>query len=224
MMRPEFASFMRYPNQRKVPYLSKARSRRRSPVYLMLLLLLSGFPALAKTDVDFDPNVDTSKYKSFAFVGGVRNLVMLPVDPDVLDIQIHRLVTRELTKKGLREVQPGQSPDLVVRYWASASQQVNPANMGDWGPYNAYIGSYWAPMYDAVSAGSGRENTLLIDLIDQRTKNLAWRLYLTRKFSNADKDWKKADEEFTKAFESYPPSEKEKEAKRKERAAYSAKN
>jgi Domain of unknown function (DUF4136) len=224
MMRLELASFMCCRKQGRMGHSRKTPSRSKSLTYLILMLLLAAFPALAKIDVDFDPNVDTSKYKSFAFVGGVKNLVMLPVDPDVLDIQIHHLVTRELTKKGLREVQPGQNPDLVVRYWANTSQQVNPMNMGDWGPYNAYIGSYWAPMYDAVSASSGKENTVLIDLIDPRSKNLAWRLYLTRKFSNADKDWKKADEEFAKAFESYPPSEKEKEAKRKERAAYSAKN
>ena len=190
---------------------------------LVLLLSLSALPVLAKTDVDFDPNLDFSKYKTFVFLGGVKNLTMLPVDPEVLDNQVHRAVTRELAQKGLREVQVGQTPDLVIRYWANASQQVNVTNMGDWGPYSSYIGSDWAPMYDAVSAGSRKENSLLVDLIDPRTKNLVWRLYLTRKFSSADKDWKKADEEITKAFESYPPSDKEREAKRRERAAHAPK-
>jgi hypothetical protein len=53
-------------------------------------------------------------------------------------------------------------------------------------------------------------------LIDPRSKALAWRVYLIRKITNPDKDWKKPDEEFTKGFESYP-SEKETEAKKKER-------
>jgi len=193
-----------------------------SKTYFLLVLLfsLTVLPLLAKTDVDFDPNLDFSKYKTFAFLGGVKNLMMLPVDPEVLDNQVHRAVTRELARKSLREVQAGQNPDLVIRYWANASQQVDVTNMGDWGPYSPYIGSYWGPMYDAVSASSRKENSLLIDLIDPRTKNLVWRLYLTRKFSSADKDWKKADEEITKAFESYPPSDKEREAKRRERAAH----
>jgi hypothetical protein len=224
MIRVEFASPRHSPNHQRVHFSRKAQSPGKSLAYVILMLLLAALPVLAKVDVDFDPSADSSKYKSFAFVGGVKNLVMLAVDPDVLDIQIHRMVTRELTKKGLREVQASQNPDLVVRYWANTSQQVNPTSMGDWGPYSAYISSYWSPMYDAVSASSGKANTLLVDLIDPRTKNLAWRLYLTRKFSNADKDWNKADEEFAKAFESFPPSEKEKEAKLKERAAYSAKN
>jgi hypothetical protein len=32
-------------------------------------------PLLGKVTVDFDPNVDFSKYKTFAYIGGVENLV-----------------------------------------------------------------------------------------------------------------------------------------------------
>jgi hypothetical protein len=191
------------------------------PVLVAALLFLAAVsPTLAKTDVDFDPNLDFTKFKTFAFIGGVDNLVMLPVNPERISNRVHRAVTREMTAKGLREVQPNQNPDLVVRYWASTSQQLNVASMGNWGPYGAYVGSYWGWMYDTMSASSSKEGSLILDLIDPRRKTLAWRLYLTRKLSNSDKDWKKADEEFTKAFESYPPSDKEKDAKRKERAAH----
>ena len=188
------------------------------------LCLAFVFPVLAKTDVDFDPNLDFARFKTFAFIGGVENLVMLPVNPELIDNRVHRAATREMTAKGLREVQPNQNPDLVVRYWASASQQVNVATMGNWGPYGAYVGSYWGWMYDTVSASSSKEGSLILDLIDAHSKTLAWRLYLTHKLSNSDKDWKKADEEFTKAFENYPPSDKEKDAKRKERSAHPPKN
>lgn len=188
------------------------------------LLILVTTPVRAKTVVDFDPNLDFSKYKTFAFIGGVENLLMVQVNPDLLDNQVHHAVTRELTKKGLRELQLGQNPDLVVRYWANSSQQLNVANMGNWGPYGAYIGSYWAWTFDAVSASSAREGSLLVDLIDAKRKNLAWRLYLIRKITNADKDLKKVDDEFTKAFESFPPSDKEKEEKRKERAEHPPKS
>lgn len=194
------------------------------PLRLLAVFLLTVVPAFARIDVDFDPNIDYSKYKTFAFIGGVQNLVMLPADPEVIEDQVRGMVTRELTKKGLREVRANQNPDLVVRYWANTSAQVNLATMGDWGPYGPAVGSSWAWMYNAVSTGSGKENTLIIDLLDPHSKNLAWRLYLTRKITSADKDWKKADEELTRAFESYPPSEKEKDAKRKERAAHSTKS
>jgi len=191
-------------------------------IRLAAVFFFAAFPLVAKTDVDFDPNLDFAKYKTFAFIGGVQNLVMLSADPEVIDDQIHQMVVRELAKKGLREVATDQNSDLVVRYWANVPQQVNVASMGNWGAYGPYVSGEWAPVYNSVSASSGKQNTLIIDLIDARRKNLTWRLYLTRKITSADKDWKKADEEISKAFESYPPSDKEKDAKRKERASHPA--
>lgn len=193
---------------------------RKSVVFgALFIFFFVALPLFAKTLIDFDPTLDFSKYKTFAFIGGVENLLMLPVNPGLINERVHRAVTRELAKKGLREVQPNQKPDLVVRYWVTTSQQINLATMGNWGPYGPYVGSYWGWMYDSVSASS-KEGSLLVDLIDPKTKNLAWRVYLIRKLTNADKDWNKADEDFAKAFESYPPSDREKDAKRKERAEH----
>lgn len=186
----------------------------------LLAVLLAAIPLRAKTTVDFDPNIDFSKYKTFAYLGGVENLVMMQLNPDLIRNRIHRSAVRELTRKGLREVLPNENPDLVVRFWVNSSQQVNIAVLGDWGPYGPYIGSYWGWMYNDVSASSAREGSLVLDLIDAKAKSLAWRLYLIRKITSLDKDWNKADDEITKAFESYPPSAKEKEEKQKERAAH----
>jgi hypothetical protein len=188
-----------------------------------LIFLLAALPLLARTAVDFDPNLDFSKYKTFAYLGGVENLVMLDVNPDLLNERVHRAVTRELTKKGLREVQPGEHPDLAVRYWANTSKEVNLAVMGNWGPYAPYIDSYWAPMYNDVAATTKKENVLIVDFLDAKSKSLAWRLYLIGKITNPDREWKKADDEISKAFEGYPPSPKAKDEKIKGRAAHASK-
>jgi hypothetical protein len=186
-------------------------------VYLFLATFLAATSAHAKVQVDFNPELDFSQYKTFAFIGGVENLVALQVNPDLINDRVHRAVTRELTGKGLREVTAEQNPDLVVRYWANSSSQVNIAATGNWGPYGPYIGSYWGWVYYTVTASSKREATLLLDLIDPHKKDLVWRLFLIRQLSNTDKDWKKANQDFDKAFESFPPSPKEIESKRRER-------
>jgi hypothetical protein len=193
-------------------------------VSAILVLLIAAIPLFARTVVDFDPSLDFSRYKTFAFVGPVDNMVMLEANPEIVDLRLRRAVNRELTKKGLHEVQPNQNPNLIVRYWANASQQVNIAVLGNWGPYGPYITSDWAWQYNAVTASSAKEGSLIIDLIDPHTKNLVWRVYLIRKITNADKDWNKADEDLAKAFESFPPSDKEKEERRKERAAHPPKS
>jgi hypothetical protein len=190
---------------------------------LAVFLMVLAMPASAKVQVDFNPEIDFSKYKTFAYIGGVENLVMLQLNPELINDRVHRAVTREMTAKGLREVQSNDNPDLIVRYWANSSTQINVSAMGNWGPYGAYIGSYWGFLYDTVTATSQREGSLLLDLIDPRKKDLVWRLYIIRKINNVDKAWKQADEDFTKGFESYPPSQKEIEAKIKERAEHKPK-
>jgi hypothetical protein len=189
-------------------------------LFLTILALLSGLALTvsAKTTVDFDPNIDFSKFKTFAYIGGVENLVAIQMNPDLINIRFHHMVVRELEKKGLHEVNPGQNPDLIVRYWANPETQVDVAVMGNWGPYGPYIGNDWAPSYNSVTSTSHHLGMLILDLIDPKAKAPVWRVYLVRKMSDPDKDPKKAEDEFTDSFKSFPPSDKEKEAKRQERA------
>jgi hypothetical protein len=185
---------------------------------LVALFLGLALSINAKTTIDFDPNVDFSKFKTFAYIGGVENLVAIQLNPDLINIRFHRMVVRELEKKGLHEVSPGQNPDLIVRYWANPETQVNVTVMGNWGPYGPYISSDWAYAYNAVASASGHMGTLIIDMINPKAKALVWRVYLVRKLSDPDKDPKKAEDEFTDSFKNFPPSDKDKEEKRKERA------
>lgn len=187
---------------------------------LTMLALLSGLATgvAAKTTIDFDPSIDFFKFKTFAYIGGVENLVSIQMNPDLINIRFHHMVVRELEKKGLHEVDPGQNPDLIVRYWANPETQVDVAVMGNWGPYGPYIGNEWWAVYNAVSSSSHHLGTLILDLIDPKAKALVWRVYLVRKMSDPDKDPKKAEDEFTDSFKSFPPSDKEKDEKRQERA------
>jgi uncharacterized protein DUF4136 len=195
---------------------------RRAAVRLSFAILafLSGLAlsVAAKTTIDFDPSVDFSKFKTFAYIGGVENLVAIQINPDLINIRFHHMVVRELEKKGLHEVNPSQNPDLIVRYWANPETSVDVAVMGNWGPYGPYVGREWGPVYNAVSSSSHHLGTLILDLIDPKGKALVWRVYLVRKMSDPDKDPKKAEDEFSDSFKSYPPAEKEKEEKRQERA------
>jgi len=188
--------------------------------FFTLLALFFGLAlsVSAKTTIDFDPSVDFSKFKTFAYIGGVENLVAIQLNPDLINIRFHRMVVRELEKKGLHEVSPVQNPDLIVRYWANPETQVNVTVMGNWGPYGPYISSDWAYAYNAVASASGHMGTLIIDMINPKAKALVWRVYLVRKLSDPDKDPKKAEDEFTDSFKNFPPSDKDKEEKRKERA------
>ena len=182
------------------------------------MLLLSALPAAAKLAVDFNPNLDFTKYKTFAYIGGVESLVRMQLNPELLNNRIHRAVARELTGKGLREVQPEENPDLVVRYWVEAESNAQLTATAHWGMYGSYYYGYWTVMYTTMSTPVTHKGLLGIEMIDAKARDLAWRLFVSEKIihNDPDKIWKTADSNIKNAFKRYPPSPKDTEAKKQE--------
>jgi hypothetical protein len=195
-------------------------SKATAVIPLLLLTLMLAPLALARMNFDFDPNLDFSAFKTFAYIGGVNSLEFRQLDPNLISNQVHAGVTKALTQRGLREVKPDQQPDLVVRYMANSQSTLVSAAVGDWVDYGPYATDYWAYTYDMMTAETSLDASLIIDLIDPKRKDLAWRLYLDQKITNDDTIWPKVIGQISKGFESYPPSPKQIAEKRKERAEH----
>src|SRR5580704_14789502 len=150
-----------------------------SPWLLAVFLMMLAMPASAKVQVDFNPEIDFSKYKTFAYIGGVEKLVMLQLNPELINNRVHRAVTRELTAKGLREVKPEENPDLVVRYWANSQKDVDMAASANWGVFGPYFGYHWGFVYYSMETYTNHQGTLGIELIDARARELAWRMFVS---------------------------------------------
>jgi hypothetical protein len=195
-------------------------SKTTAAIPLLLLTLILAPLALAKMNVDFDPNADFSAFKTFAYIGGVNTLEFRQLDPNLISNQVHAGVTKALTQRGLREVKPDQQPDLVVRYMANSQSKLVSAAVGDWVDYGPYVSDYWAYTYDMMTAETSLDASLIIDLINPKRKDLAWRLYLDQKITNDDTIWPKVIGQISKGFASYPPTQKQIAEKRKERAEH----
>jgi hypothetical protein len=189
-------------------------------ISLLLFTLILASPALAKMSVDFDPNLDFSKYKTFAYIGGANMLEFRQLNPNYITDRVHSGVSQALTQRGLKEVKPEEQPDLVVRYWANSQSQIVSPSAGTWGQFGQYVSDYWAYTYDLMRSESALDASLVIDLIDAKRKNLAWRLYMEQKIVDDDSIWNKVLNEISKGFESYPPSKKQIQEKSKERAEH----
>jgi hypothetical protein len=172
----------------------------------------------AKMATDFNPNLDFTKYKTFAYIGGVESLVRMQLNPELLNNRIHRAVVRELTSKGLREVQPEENPDLVVRYWVEAESTAQLTGTAHWGMYGSYYYGYWTVMYTTMSTPVTHQGLLGIEIIDAKARDLAWRLFVSEKIihNDPDKIWKTADKNIIKAFKNYPPTSQAIEEKKAE--------
>jgi Domain of unknown function (DUF4136) len=202
----------------------KDRLRLFLPLTGLLFVLLCAVATNAKMATDFNPNLDFSKYKTFAYIGGVESLVRMQLNPELLGNRIHRAVARELTSKGLHEVQPEENPDLVVRYWVEAESSAQVTGSAHWGVYGSYYYGYWTVMYTTMSTPVTHKGLLGIELIDAKARDLAWRLFVSEKIihNDPDKIWNAADSNIKKAFRSYPPTAKAIEEKKAEWAKIEA--
>jgi hypothetical protein len=195
-------------------------SRAQAALSLFLLTLILAPAAVAKTRIDFDPSLDFSKFKTFAYIGGANTLEFRQLNPDMITDRVHSGVAQALIQRGLKEVKENQQPDLVVRYWANSQTAIVSPAAGSWIQFGPYVSDYWAATYDLMRAESSLDATLVIDLIDLKRKDLAWRLYLEQKIVDDDSIWPKVLGEISKGFEQYPPSKKQIEEKQKERAEH----
>jgi len=187
---------------------------------LFCVLALGAVPALAKSTVDFNPDLDFSKYKTFAYIGGVEHLTQQQVNPYLIRDTVHAAVAKALVERGLVEVGIQSNPDLVVRYRAESNTQVNYSGDDMYGGYDAYTVDWWAWSYTLWMSSTTRDGSLMIDLIDAKRRALAWRLFLQQKIINVDKMPEKITNEIADGFKSFPPTEKDKEEIRKEHAKH----
>jgi hypothetical protein len=202
----------------------KDRLRLLLPLTGLLFVLLWAMAASAKMATDFNPDLDFTKYKTFAYIGGVESLVTMQLNPEMLNNRIHRAVVRELTAKGLREVQPEENPDLVVRYWVEGESTAQLTATAHWGMYGSYYYGYWTVMYTTMSTPVTHKGLLGIEMIDAKARDLAWRLFVSEKIihNDPDKIWKTADANIIKGFKSYPPTAEAIEKKKAEHAKIDA--
>lgn len=65
---------------------------------------------------------------------------------------------------------------------------------------------------------TNHQGTLGIELIDEKARDLAWRLFARVRIIQTDPDkiWKTADSNIKNAFKRYPPSSKDIEAKKQQ--------
>lgn len=191
-----------------------------------LLLLLAGsllLPA-AKTQNDFDPAADFDRYKTYSFIKGIeleKNGILS--DPE-RRMRLANLVAGALDLRGLKEVPRDQAHDLGVRVWIGIQRKQEDIVIMDpswsyWGGYPPYWGYPWNYWYDTYVTVDYTQATLIVDLIDTKSKELVWRTYLKERIDgNPEFAVIAAEKDLAKAFQKYPPSESDRKKQASQRA------
>src|SRR5271165_1216602 len=162
-----------------------------------------------KIRVHYDKSIDFSKYKTYGWapVGAVAH--------PMLALDVVGAVDQEMAAHGLTKVP--SNPDLLVQMYGSVDSEVsmtsnNPIYNATGGipPFDPSMTSpgdslYWDSYYgnSTVVVYPGQ---LVIDLIDFKTKKLAWRGFAAEAISpkNPDKLMEEVNSTIKKLFKEYP--------------------
>lgn len=173
---------------------------------LAVLLFVLGAASIAsaqKVNVDFDSNTEFSKYNTFKI--GLHP-EFTPQNP-LMAQRALKGVAYYLTLKGLREVE--DSPDLNVVLYAVLGQEKQ-VNINSFGyGYGPYWRGGWGGGTTTATTTTYTVGTLVVDMYDASTKQLAWRGTGTDTLSDKpEKNEKKLNKALEKMFKKYPPEKK----------------
>ena len=104
-------------------------------------------------------------------------------------------VEDELNARGLHKV--AENPDLLIAFYGAVDSEVSMTSPGDSLYWDGYYGNSTVVVYPGQ---------LIIDLIDTKTKKLAWRAFAAEAISpnNPDKLMSEVNGTITKMFKEYP--------------------
>ncbi len=173
-------------------------------VFIALMLSLGCMKSAAqKVKTDFDKAVDFSHFHTYSW----RQHPALQKNPDfqeqfsvAIDL-IRSAVNQNLRQRGFARVD--QSPDFYITFFVTAKsmQDVRTISTGGWYGW----GGWWYPGWTEVMVSPYAEGTLVLDIVDASTKQLAWRAYCKDEIRDMKTRHEKIERTAKKALQRFPP-------------------
>ncbi len=164
----------------------------RFALLLLAICTVSGVASSQSVNVDWKRGNDFSTYKTYAW-GQSPN----PINDSLWHQRIIGIVDRALAGKGLKKVDIGAKPDVVIVYSAGIKQNVS---------YEGYSMGWYNRM-GSINQVMEREGTLIIDIAHPAQQEVVWRGVASDTLSDkSEKNTKKVEKMVAKMFKKYPPA------------------
>jgi Domain of unknown function (DUF4136) len=178
--------------------------RRLLPLLVLGLLVALRAPG-QDVQVDFDRSIDLSAFRRYSW----KVHPLLEKDPELFHSVGAELV-RMAVNEGLmrREFEPTEDEfaDFYVTFFGGRKQRqevTGAFTVGSGGWYGT--GSYWESGWTKVMVSNYVEGTLVLDVVDAKTKQLAWRAYCKGVIRDPSKRDKIINKAVGKALKKFPP-------------------
>ncbi len=177
-------------------------------LFCLSLAILAGCSSI-EVKTDYDPDVDFSKYKTYAWVGenGVMEGSELGDYPLVAK-RVKESIDRDLKQRGFQLVDDVEKADFAIVIHAGKQEKMQVTNYGGYYGYYQYD-PWWGPYGGYTDVSYYTEGTLVIDFVDVKTKELAWRglgTKIVRNYSSPEEAQKGVDKIVDRILEAFPPA------------------
>jgi len=193
--------------------MSTASVRRACAVALAAALAALGCSHL-KVETDYDSAFDFEQLRTFAWLdppitsapeaSPVDDLVDPFARNSLLDKRVRRAVERELLTRGYRRIDDA-TPDFALQYHVILKDRTKirsyPSGYYGYYPYPYGYGGY----VGGISSYDYQEGTLILDVIDARTQQIAWRGWAVGANRKGYYTDAKIDEAVKRLIERFPP-------------------
>jgi hypothetical protein len=159
--------------------------------------LLGTIAVAQSVNYDYDRAANFSKFRTYAWIRGTV------LQDDLNHARVVRAIDAQLASKGLSRVDGEREADVLVAYHANFDENVQ---------ITGFSTGYGLPRFGHASGTATAQKivsgTLIVDLMDAKTRNVVWRgsaerdLDPSAKPDKRDKNINKATE---KIFKNYPP-------------------
>jgi Domain of unknown function (DUF4136) len=147
--------------------------------------------ATARVNTDFDSTAQFASYDTYAWMDTPKMQAMQQAT--LFDRRLRSAVEEQLAGKGLRRSDATGEADLLLVYHTGVKDQVD---VQQWG----YFGRRW-------DVRQYQQGTLIIDVVDAKSKSLVWRGTATDEISGSpDGSSEKIAKTIQKMFERFPPT------------------
>lgn len=159
-----------------------------------------------RVTTDFDPSADFTRVRSYAWLDERSGVQGDRADvTSLLDRRVRRSVDAELQRKGLSAVGRAEA-DVLVTYHLGVETKLD-VNTIDTG-YGYGRSRYRAGVSTHTTVTEYQEGTLLIDVIEPKSKQLIWRgsgQARIRRSSTPEQREERIDQAVAQILESFPP-------------------
>jgi len=168
-------------------------------VCLVLCALIAGPALAAKSFVDFDERFDFSGFKTYQW----RTHPVMEANPALAQSAIAGDIVMSEGNEilmGRGYVPDDIEPDFYIAFYVAGKEGMTATTYGS----SWYSNTAWTSSTNTI-VRNFVDGTLVIDIVDAKSKELVWRASYSDKIS----DWKKRDKVISKAvkkaFEKFPP-------------------